>query len=144
MNDTRQTSNPTAIILQFFQVVDQRPLDKEQISQFIPAHFIDHDRPAQVPEGVSDYVATLDFFASLAEAFPDGQHEIEFTEVLPNDRILVRWNFTGTHKAALFGIPPKGNPVNIHGFDVFKLNEGQLAEQWHIEEIANLFQQINA
>jgi predicted ester cyclase len=55
---------------------------------------------------------------------------------------MVYWTFEGTNSGTLFGAPASGNEVSINGVDIFRVADGQFVEQWHVEELMSLFQQI--
>ena len=48
------------------------------------------------------------------------------------DRVVVRWTNSGTHIAEFLGIPATGRSFSIPGIDVYRVEDGKLAEHWHV------------
>ena len=51
---------------------------------------------------------------------------------------------TGTHEGELLGIPPTGKPVEITGFDLFRIEGDRIAEMWQNWDTLGLMQQVGA
>ena len=77
------------------------------------------------------------FFA----AFPDLELTIQ-DEVAEGDRVAVRWTWTGTHNGDLMGTPPTGKAVSASGMGVYRVVDGQIAEDWVLEDMAGVMQQL--
>lgn len=62
-------------------------------------------------------------------AYPDLRFTVEdvFAE---NDRVLVRWTFSGTHTGSYMGYPGTGRSVSVTGMNVFRLAGGRIVELW--------------
>ncbi len=106
--------------------------------------FEDHDRPPAAPVAASDAQVMLNLFSELATGFPDATHTLDLVEPVGSDRAMVRWTFEGNHTGPFFGIPASGNAISINGIDVFTVQDGKFIEQWHVEELDDLFAQIGA
>lgn len=53
------------------------------------------------------------------------------------------WQLTGTHTGdALFGLPASGRSVAFAGIDWLRIENGQVAELWHIEDMAMMADQL--
>lgn len=64
------------------------------------------------------------------EAFPD-LHSALDDVIAEGDRVVVRGRDTGTHSGEPFmGIPPSGRRFEITWIDIFRIEEGRLAEAW--------------
>jgi predicted ester cyclase len=57
---------------------------------------------------------------------------------------MLRWSMTGTHGGELMGVPSTGRPIDVTGFDLFRVEEGKLAELWQNWDQLGLMQQIGA
>lgn len=133
------------MIRDFYAAVDagQRNVYQPMIAE----DFVDHDRPKNAPETATDAQVILNLFAELESGFPGAIHVLDLVEpISPDDegnpRAMVRWTFEGTHNGPFFGATATGNPVSINGIDIFTARDGQFIEQWHIEELITLFEQI--
>jgi steroid delta-isomerase-like uncharacterized protein len=62
--------------------------------------------------------------------------------IAEGDRVVVRWRNTGTHSGAFLGIPPTGRSFSIAGIDVYRIENGRLAEHWHVVDQLTMLQQL--
>ena len=65
-------------------------------------------------------------FATVAdESFPDRYEEIR-NVVAEGDTVMVHWIFHGTHQGLFYGIAPSGKQIEINGFGIYYLENGQI------------------
>ncbi|MCU0685822.1 MAG: ester cyclase [Polyangiaceae bacterium] len=85
--------------------------------------------------------AHTDMAMEIFEAFPDLQTTLEdvFAE---GDRVAVRQIWRGTHRATFRGIPPTNRPVAFATFEIYRVANGLLAEEWVLMDMNGLFRQI--
>lgn len=62
--------------------------------------------------------------------------------VAEGDRVVVRWTNNGTHVGEFLGIPPTGRSFRIAGIDIHRLENGRLAEHWHVVDQLTMLQQL--
>jgi steroid delta-isomerase-like uncharacterized protein len=60
------------------------------------------------------------------------------------DRVVCRYTWRGTHSGDLFGTPASGRQVEIGGLSMYRVAGGKIAEEWWLEDIAGLMQQLGA
>jgi steroid delta-isomerase-like uncharacterized protein len=72
----------------------------------------------------------------------DGHWGVEEVISAEGDRVVARWTGTGTHNADLQGIPPTGKPVRVSALHLFRLESGQIAEQWCVWDTLGMLQQL--
>ena len=83
-----------------------------------------HD-PA-IPGGqVNGLVEVKTFFTTFFRAFPDVNFEINDFFVV-GDRVAIRFTWTGTHRAKLFGIQVAERHVTVPGIDIFHIANGRI------------------
>jgi steroid delta-isomerase-like uncharacterized protein len=58
------------------------------------------------------------------------------------DKVVVRWTNAGTHVGEFFGIPPTGRSFQFGGIDIHRLQDGRMAEHWHVVDIFSMLQQL--
>jgi predicted ester cyclase len=134
----------TQTIAAFYKAVDDSRIPATSLSDYFAENFVDHNRPGQAPAGVPDRNVALNLFAELEKGFPQSIHKLEILEDLGADRAMVYWTFTGTQSGTFFGAPASHKSVTINGVDIFRVQNGKFVEQWHVEELMSLFQQIGA
>jgi steroid delta-isomerase-like uncharacterized protein len=82
-------------------------------------------------------------FAMLRAAFPDWRETIE--DVLAEgDTVVLRVTGHGTHRGEFMGLPPTGRSVTVGGFDIVRIEGGQLTEHWAVFDNLGLLQQLGA
>jgi predicted ester cyclase len=59
-----------------------------------------------------------------------------------NDRVMVRWTFYGIQQGEYSGLPPTKKPVTYSGINIFRIDEGKIAEIWDISDRLWLWQQL--
>src|ERR1051325_3558698 len=76
------------------------------------------------PEGIKK------FASGVADSCPGHQFTHHDT-ISKEDKVLIRWTFTGVAKRDFLGVPAGDKPITISGFDLFRISEdGKLAEMW--------------
>ncbi|KQU72454.1 hypothetical protein ASC75_23915 [Aminobacter sp. DSM 101952] len=77
------------------------------------------------------------------KAFPDMQ--IETQDMFANDdRVAVRFRFTGTHKGEFLGNQPTGNRVDYQSYEIYRIADGKIAEEWICSDLLTILTQIGA
>ncbi|VEB43611.1 Predicted ester cyclase [Chromobacterium violaceum] len=71
--------------------------------------------------------------------------KVEVTDmVLAADRVALRLHFTG-HFSGKFGdIQGSGQAVDFQAFDLYRVKNGRIAENWHLEDNLTLLKQLGA
>jgi predicted ester cyclase len=133
------------LVRKLYEAVDAK--DRTTYAKMFADSFVDHDRPASAPATASDAEVIIGLFDSLGTAFPDATHTLDLLEPISpdasgNPRAMVRWTFQGTQTGDFFGIPASGQAVSINGIDIFTAKAGRFVEQWHVEELIDLFAQM--
>ncbi len=64
--------------------------------------------------------------------------------VVEDDKVVARFNWTGTHIGEFLGVPATNKKVSWAGTDWWRIENGKLAEHWDNVEWASLMQQLMA
>ena len=62
--------------------------------------------------------------------------------IAEGDRVAVRWTNRGIHVGEFMGIPPTQRAFAIAGIDIHRLENGKLAEHWHVVDVLSQLQQL--
>jgi predicted SnoaL-like aldol condensation-catalyzing enzyme len=62
--------------------------------------------------------------------------------VADGDRVVVRWTNSGRHVGDFLGAPPTDRPYAIAGIDIYRIEDGRLAEHWHVVDQLSMLQQL--
>jgi steroid delta-isomerase-like uncharacterized protein len=82
-----------------------------------------------------------EMISMMWNAFPDLSVEL-LDVVAEDDRVVVRYVDTGTHLGEMLGNPPTGRRYTKHGFAMFRIASGRLAETWLQEDDLGYYQQL--
>ena len=111
--------------------------DIEAIGDLVTPGYIENDPlPGQGTgrEGVIDRFSML--YSALAPKFT-----IEDV-IAEGDRVVVRWTNSGTHVGDFMGIPATGKSFTISGIDIYRAEDGKLAEHWHVIDQLSMLGQL--
>jgi predicted ester cyclase len=72
---------------------------------------------------------------------PDMKHEIHDV-IAEDDKVVVRFTTTGTHKGYLGNIPPSNNKISYSLTDTFRVSNGKIQEEWAQSDFLTLYQQM--
>jgi predicted ester cyclase len=101
-------------------------------------NFIDKTLPTGRPQGLAGPLAASRF---MRLAIPDLRCEIE-QMIVAGDRVVAHLRFRG-HFTGHFGqIKGQGQAINFIATDIYRVSDGRIAENWHIEDNLTLQQQL--
>ena len=73
--------------------------------------------------------------------FPDFVFTIDHM-VSEDNRLVGRWTGRGTHKGDFLGVAATNKSVEFTGFDSIRIENGQVVEVWHQEDMVGLLRQL--
>ena len=101
-------------------------------------NFIDSTLPTGRPQGLAGPLAASKL---MRAAIPDLHCEIE-QMIVACDRVVTHLRFRG-HFTGRFGqIRGQGQTINFIATDIYRVANGRIAENWHIEDNLTLQQQL--
>jgi steroid delta-isomerase-like uncharacterized protein len=103
------------------------------------SEYVRHDSPFPI-NNPDDY---LRFIRSVRDAFHDLTFKVEDI-VAENDRVLVRWTASATHKSEWAGVAATGKNVKVIGMDLLVIVNGKITESWGMFDALGVLQQIGA
>lgn len=109
------------------------------------AQFVWEDVVEQVPfPGQGPGLAGLqDVLRGMRTAFPDLFFGIE-EQIAEGDKVLTRFEWTGTHRSEFLGVPATGEPVKVWGMVIDRFQDGRIKETRIIMDIFGLMMQLGA
>jgi steroid delta-isomerase-like uncharacterized protein len=107
------------------------------------AQFVWEDVVEQVPlPGQGPGLEGLkDILRAMRAGFPDLVFSIH-EQVSEGDKVVSRFEWTGTHKGEFLGIPATGRPVSVWGIVIDRLEEGSIKETRIIMDTLGLMIQL--
>ncbi len=78
---------------------------------------------------------------ALLEAFPDLAMTVEDV-VAQDEKVVVRWRVSATHRGTFAGIPPTHRKIAIRGISWLEFRNGQIARGWDSWNLGGLLQSL--
>jgi len=134
-------------------MVDESRKNKEVVSRFYNDVFIRHDMSRlddymrddyiqhnqDCPQGKAGFVA---FFAVIFRAVPDFKYVLK-KMVAEGDIVMIYSRTTGTHSGgAWLGKEPDGAALDYDVVDIFRVQDGKIAEHWDVADTFTFFRQL--
>lgn len=82
-----------------------------------------------------------DFFGAWFKASPDFKYELKQI-VSEGEKVWAHGTYSGTHQGDWLGIPATGKAYKFEAVDIFRVQNGQLAEHWDVLDVHTLFKQL--
>jgi steroid delta-isomerase-like uncharacterized protein len=95
------------------------------------------------PANVSPKQGTVAFFKARLTGLPDLKVAIE-AMVADKDHVAASFVYTGTHTGTYFGIAPTNKTLRFTSCDIFRVQDGKIAEHWGMGDIAGVLAQLRA
>src|SRR5260370_40567584 len=101
---------------------------------------VNHDLPGPTP-GAEGF---LQSFGRFEAAFPDLQVHLDEVLAAEDDKVITRSHWTGTHRGEFMGVAASGASVEVNFIDIWRIENGLLAESWGRMDFLGLMQQVGA
>lgn len=103
----------------------------------LATNFIDRTLPPGRPQGVEGPIAASKGFRG---AVPDLRCEVE-QMILAGDRVVAHLRFTGHFTGQFKGVQGRGQIIDFIATDIYRIADGRIAEDWHLEDNLTFLQQ---
>lgn len=111
----------------------------EALARAALAHdFTDRTLPAGRPEGLAGPLAASKL---MHAAIPDLRCEIE-QMIVAGDRVAVHLHFRGHFTGRFRQTQGQGQAIDFVATDIYRIANGRIADNWHIEDNLTLMQQL--
>ena len=78
---------------------------------------------------------------SMRTAFPDIHYSTE-EQIAEGDKVLTRFEWTGTHRAEFLGVPATGRAVKVWGMVLDRLEDGRIKDTRILMDLLGLMIQL--
>ncbi len=127
--------------------------NKELVASFVDAVFVNHDLGSpdrfmtegyiqhnpDVPQGKAGFI---EFFKTTFAAMPDFHYTVKKI-VADEDQVWVYSTTSATHTGgAWLDMPATGNVLHFDVVDMFRIEDGKIAEHWDVADTLSLFSQL--
>jgi predicted SnoaL-like aldol condensation-catalyzing enzyme len=110
--------------------------DLSAIDQYVRAGYIQHN--PLVNQGASGF---KEFFSMWFASVPDWNYTLKKI-VAEGNEAWVYGTYAETLKGDWLGIPASGQKYAFDAVDIFRIQDGKLAEHWDVMDIYGLFKQL--
>lgn len=112
----------------------------EAAGEFISDDIVIHMQGGAEAKGMEELKGFDEIYANMNNA------EINHYEIVAEgDYVFIRWDIAFDHTSDLMGIPASGNRVSgIFGMDLFRIEDGKIAEMWQNYDQMGFLQQMGA
>ena len=133
--------------------MDNSRKNKKIVELFYNAVFIRHELGGLDEVMRDDYIqhnpdvkqgkaGFVEFFEETFRAIPDFKYTLK-KMVAEGDIVMAYSTTSGTHTGgAWLGKKATGNKLNINVVDIFRVQDGKIAEHWDVADTFNLFRQV--
>jgi predicted ester cyclase len=110
--------------------------DTSTFPELFTEAYIQHS--GRSPSGLNAQIAN---YQRIFENWPDFQSRIE-DRIFGGDRIVARAMLSATHTKTVQGFAPTGRRVFWQTIDIWRVENGKLAEHWDVVDVAGLQKQL--
>ncbi|MGE2836290.1 ester cyclase [Mycobacterium sp. SMC-4] len=134
MAEESSGSHNKRLVRRFFTAIEDGDFDV--FDEIVADTYDDH-----LPGQSAGRDTLKDYFHGLRTAFPDLRLPIS-QMIAEDDRVAVLNAVQGTHRGEFLGIAPTGRRVDASAFQLYRIEDGRLAEHWEVADFATLLRQL--
>lgn len=121
------------LVRKWFEALSRHDVDV--VADMVAGDFIHNSSTNQDRDGVR---AELDYWFS---AFPDASVSVEDL-IAEADRVVARVTSSGTHGGEFMGSPATGKRISVQEVDIFRIENGKIAEAWAAVDFFGMLTQL--
>jgi steroid delta-isomerase-like uncharacterized protein len=110
--------------------------DFSKLDEIMRDDYIQHNE--DVPQGKAGFKR---FFTQMFRAMPDFSYTMKII-IAEGDIVMMYSTTTATHKGEWLGNPATDNKLNFDVVDIFRIENGKIAEHWDVADTLKLFTQV--
>jgi predicted SnoaL-like aldol condensation-catalyzing enzyme len=133
MTDSRKNKD---VVARFYNDVFLNH-DMTKLDAYMRDDYIQHN--ADCPQGKAGFI---EFFTTIFNALPDFQYTLK-KMVAEDDIVMAYSTTTGTHTGGEWlGKKASGNKLDYDVVDIFRVQDGKIAEHWDVADTFTFFLQL--
>ena len=110
--------------------------DFSRLDEIMKDDYIQHNE--DTPQGKSGF---KQFFEQMFKAMPDFRYTIKRI-IGEGDIVMMYSTTTATHLGEWLGNKPTGNKLKFDVVDIFRMENGKIAEHWDVADTLKLYTQV--
>ncbi len=109
----------------------------DSVNRFLREDYIQHN-----PDAAQGSAGFVEFFKMMFKAMPDFRYTINRL-LAEGDNVWAWCTTTATHNGGQFlDIPPSGRKLSFDVVDLFRVQDGKIAEHWDVADTLTMFSQL--
>ena len=134
-------------------MTDNTAKNRKIVETFVNDVFVNHDLSRLDSYMTDDYIqhnpdvaqgkqGFVEFFEQTFRALPDFKYTL-MKIAADGDLVMIYCTTSGTHTGgAWLEKQPTGNKLNFNVVDIFRMQDGMIAEHWDVADTFKLFRQV--
>jgi predicted ester cyclase len=114
--------------------------DEDYAKRALADDFVDRTLPAGRAPGLA---GALQASKNFRAAVPDLTSDVDDMTVV-GDRAMLHLHFKGHFTGKFKDIQGNGQAIDFQAFDLYRVKDGQIVENWHLEDNLTLLKQLGA
>jgi steroid delta-isomerase-like uncharacterized protein len=110
--------------------------DTSSFPELFTEAYIQHS--GRSPSGLA---AQIENFRRIFAAMPDLRMHVE-DRIVAGDKVVARNTFAATHTQTIRGIPPTGKAFTFRTIDIWRAEDGKLAEHWDLTDTVEVLTRL--
>jgi steroid delta-isomerase-like uncharacterized protein len=110
--------------------------DFSKLDEIMRDDYIQHNE--DVAQGKAGF---KEFFVDMFKVMPDFKYTMKKI-IAEGDIVMMYSTTTATHLGEWLGNPPTGNKLDFDVVDIFRIEDGKIAEHWDVADTLKLFTQV--
>jgi len=110
--------------------------DLSAVDQYMRSDYVQHN--PLVKQGASGF---KEFFSAWFTAVPDWRYSLKKI-IADGNEVWVHGTYAGELQKDWLGITASGQKYSFDAVDIFRIEDGKLAEHWDVMDIYGLFKQL--
>ena len=111
--------------------------DLDLLDELAAADYLEHDPLPGQGTGID---GLRDRYQTILHAF-DSRFSVEDL-IAEDDKVVLRWTQIGTHVGPILGFPATGRSYRTGGIEIWRVEDGKLAEHWDVVDVFGQFLQL--
>ena len=124
----------SALLDKYVAAVNAR--DTSSFGDIHAENYIQHS--GRSPNGLA---AQVENFRTIFARMPDVEARVE-DRIIQCDKIVARMALSATHTQPMQGIAPTGRRFTLRTIDIWRVENGKLAEHWDVVDYAGMLKQL--
>ena len=130
-------SSTVEAALQFYTVYNEKRVDL--LDQILTESYVGHVNAHDIVGAE----AAKGFIGGFLDGIPDAFYDVKDIYE-QGDRVICRWQCTGTQTGNFYGMPPTDKKIDVNGITIFRIEADKIAELWNVWDQFTLVEQLKA